>query len=298
MALRRVITKRLINSYKSNVTTTTTQHSLFRQLSPSNTKIYRKYYMTSPNGPNLTDRIVGINIESVAPPRREEAAVMGLSISETKKLLRIYQTEKVKARLREIPKSSVSYFEFVRICCESCGNDEQGSLIANSLDHSGCVVVLGNIVFLHPHQIVKSMEAMIKQTSPLPNDPRKEELLQLETTKKCIDIKAKRIVKAELYCGLGFLAVQTIGFMRLTFWELSWDVMEPICFFVTSIHFILGYLFFLRTSTEPSFEGLFRQRFKTKQKKLMEMNGFDILRYNELNSLFTSSPLTCKSHVV
>lgn len=138
------------------------------------------------------------------------------------------------------------------------------------------------------------MEAMIKQTSILPNDPRKEELVLLETTKKCIDIEAQRIVKAELYCGLGFLAVQTICFMRLTFWELSWDVMEPICFFVTSIHFILGYLFFLRTSTEPSFEGLFRQRFKTKQKKLMERHGFDFLRYNELNSLFI--PFPCKSH--
>ncbi|CAH8278664.1 unnamed protein product [Arabidopsis lyrata] len=290
MALRRAITKRLIDSYRSDVTQ---QHSFFRQLSPYKMKIYRQY-MTSPNGPNLTDRIVGIHIESVAPPKREETAVKGLSVSETKKLLRIYQMEKVKARLREIPKSSVSYWEFVQICCESCGNDEQGSEMANSLDHSGCVVVLGDIVFLHPHQIAKSMEAMIKQTSILPNDPRKEELVLLETTKKCIDIEAQRIVKAELYCGLGFLAVQTICFMRLTFWELSWDVMEPICFFVTSIHFILGYLFFLRTSTEPSFEGLFRQRFKTKQKKLMERHGFDFLRYNELNSLFI--PFPCKSH--
>jgi len=78
---------------------------------------------------------------------------MGLSVSETKKLLRLYQMEKVKERLREIPKSSVSYWEFIQICCESCGNDEQGSQMAKSLDHSGCVVVLGDIVFLHPHQV-------------------------------------------------------------------------------------------------------------------------------------------------
>ncbi|CAH8381559.1 unnamed protein product [Eruca vesicaria subsp. sativa] len=280
MALRRAITKRLIDGYKCVL--------------PSNTKIIR-YYMTSSN---LTDPIMGFRIESVGPSRREEAtAVKGLSVSETKKLLRMYQMEKVKARLREIPKSSVSYWEFVQICCEACGNnDEQGSQLAKSLDHSGCVCVLGDIVFLHPHQIAKSMEAMINQTSAQPNDPRKDELAELETTKKLIDIKARRIVKAELYCGLGFLAAQTIGLMRLTFWELSWDVMEPICFFVTSLHFLLGYYFFLRTSTEPSFEGFYQQRFKTKQKKLMESHGFNFLRYTELNSLFT--PLPCKSEVL
>ncbi|KAL1198757.1 Calcium uniporter protein 4 [Cardamine amara subsp. amara] len=287
MALRRAITKRLIDTYRSSGTQ---QHSKFRQFSSPVTKIVRPY-MTSPN---LTDQIVGIRIESVSPPRRKETAVKGLSVTETKKLLRIYQTEKVKAKLREITKSSVSYWEFIQICCESCGNDEQGSQIANALDHSGCVVVLGDIVFLHPHQIAKSMEAMINQASAIPNDPRKEELVKLEDTKKFIDIKAKRIVKTELYCGLGFLAVQTIGLMRLTFWELSWDVMEPICFFVTSLHFLLGYFFFLRTSTEPSFEGFFRQRFKTKQKKLMEMHRFDFVRYTELNSLFR--PLPCKSY--
>ncbi|CAA7041696.1 unnamed protein product [Microthlaspi erraticum] len=281
MALRRAITKRLIDGYRS--------------IGPStNTKIFRQYV----NSPNLMDRIIGIRIESVAPPpkREETTAVKGLSVSETKKLLRIYQTEKVKAKLREIPKSSICYLEFVQICRETCGNnDEQGSQMAKSLDHSGCVVVLGDIVFLHPHQIAKSMEAMINQSSTLPNDPRKEELYKLEMTKKCIDIKARRIVKAELYCGLGFLAAQTIGLLRLTFWELSWDVMEPICFFVTSLHFLLGYFFFLRTSTEPSFEGFYRQRFNTKQKKLMESHGFDVLRYTELNSLF--APLQCKSHV-
>ena len=62
--------------------------------------------------------------------------------------------EKVKARLREIPKNSVSYWEFVQICCETCGNnDEQGSQMAQSLDQAGSVVVLGDIVFLHPYQV-------------------------------------------------------------------------------------------------------------------------------------------------
>lgn len=104
----------------------------------------------------------------------------------------------------------------------------------------------------------------------------------MERQKEMIDDKARAQVRAELYCGLGFLTIQTLGFMRLTFWELSWDVMEPICFFVTSLHFAFAYLFFIRTSTEPTFQGYFHRRFKAKQERLMKTHNFDIHRYNEL----------------
>jgi hypothetical protein len=104
----------------------------------------------------------------------------------------------------------------------------------------------------------------------------------MEKQRAEIDKKVDAIVRRELWCGLGFVVVQTVGFMRLTFWELSWDVMEPICFYVTSMYCMAGYAFFLRTSKEPSFEGFYQSRFDAKQKRLMEAHNFDIARYNEL----------------
>lgn len=115
-----------------------------------------------------------------------------------------------------------------------------------------------------------------------PNDPRRAELEKMEEHKAEIDQKADALVRRELWAGLGYMVVQTAAFMRLTFWELSWDVMEPICFYVTSFYFMLGYAFFLRTSIEPSFEGFFQSRFNAKQKKLMKAQKFDFDRYNEL----------------
>ncbi|XP_031401029.1 calcium uniporter protein 4, mitochondrial-like [Punica granatum] len=96
----------------------------------------------------------------------------------------------------------------------------------------------------------------------------------MEEHKSAIDRKARVQVLAELYCGLGFLVAQMLAFMRLTFWELTWDVMEPICFFVTSLHFALAYGFFLGTSTEPSFKGYFNQRFRTKQRSFLDNKYF------------------------
>lgn len=116
----------------------------------------------------------------------------------------------------------------------------------------------------------------------------------MEKEKAAIDERAETLVRRELWSGLGFLMVQTAAFMRLTFWELSWDVMEPICFYVTSGYFIAGYTFFLRTSKEPSFEGFFQSRFSTKQRRLMKARNFDIARYNDLRTSFypsSSSPV-------
>lgn len=130
------------------------------------------------------------------------------------------------------------------------------------------------------------MEKVITQSVAIPNDPRKQELEELERQMALINQKATSQVRRELYFGLGFFMLQTLGFMRLTFWELSWDVMEPICFFVTSFHFSLAYMFFLRTSRKPTFKGYFQWRFTAKQMKLMCDEKFDYERYVELCNVF------------
>lgn len=109
----------------------------------------------------------------------------------------------------------------------------------------------------------------------------------MEKKKLSIDDRANSMVRRELWGGLGFLMVQTMAFMRLTFWELTWDVMEPICFYLTSMYFMAGYTFFLRTSREPSFEGFYQARFSSKQRRLMKLKNFDIERYHQLRAAFS-----------
>nr|GMC50414.1 calcium uniporter protein 4, mitochondrial-like [Ipomoea batatas]GME10180.1 calcium uniporter protein 4, mitochondrial-like [Ipomoea batatas] len=245
-------------------------------------------------GDKLREKLWPINISSdrlrldglVPPPPVPEDVIGGISVTDARKILRSYQLQKVRLRIREIPVNSVSYSDFVQICSDSCNNREQGLEFAKTLDQSGSVIVLGDVVLLRPDKVAKSMEKMISESIAMPNDPRRNELEAMEKQKAMIDQKARSLVRGELYCGLGFLALQTLGFMRLTFWELSWDVMEPICFFVTTLHFGLAYSFFLRTSKEPSFEGYFQRRFKTKQQKLMKIHNFDVEKYNKLRNTF------------
>lgn len=56
-----------------------------------------------------------------------------------------------------------------------------------------------------------------------------------------------RWVSSLLWVGLASFVFQWVLFLRLTFWELSWDVMEPVCYFVSSAGGIAAYCYFLAT---------------------------------------------------
>ncbi|CAN4079570.1 unnamed protein product [Withania somnifera] len=205
------------------------------------------------------------------------------TVADARKVLRLAQLEVVKSKLRQMEKDWITYREFIQICNGACSDSDQALEFAKMLDQSGIVIVLGNAVFLKPDKVVKAVEGLMPMPLALPNDPQlMKELQQMEEKKSAIDKKAESLAQRELWCGLGFFVIQTAAFMRLTFWDLTWDVMEPICFYVTSFYCMAGYAFFLRTSKEPTYEGFFHSRFTAKQKKLMKLHNFDLQRYNEL----------------
>ncbi|XP_062001745.1 calcium uniporter protein 2, mitochondrial [Rosa rugosa] len=274
-------------------------NAIFRRFIHKRAGVAKPEIWSVPIGENLMEKLrsVGIpgsriRLDGLAPPapapvpEKEKvsapAVMAGLTAEETRKLLRVAQMEAVKAKLREVRKTWVTYSEFVGICTEGCSDPDLGLGFAKSLDESGSVIVLGNAVCLRPEQVAKAIQDLIPIPGATPNDAKMKELEDMEKQKSLIDQKADSLVRRELWLGLGYLVVQTAGFMRLTFWELSWDVMEPICFYVTSMYFMACYAFFLRTSKEPSFEGFFQSRFDAKQKKLMKDHNFDLGRYEEL----------------
>ncbi|XP_057952514.1 calcium uniporter protein 2, mitochondrial-like [Malania oleifera] len=219
-----------------------------------------------------------LRLEGLVPPT---ARSEGITVEDARKVLRLAQLGIVKSKLREIRRSRIPYEEFVQICANGCSSRDDGVRFAKMLDESGSVIILGNVVFLRPDEVVKAMANLIAAQPK--DDPRsRKELEEMEKQEAAIDKKAELAVRRELWAGLGLFVVQTLGFMRLTFWELSWDVMEPICFYVTSTYFVAGYAFFLRTSREPTFESFFHSRLAAKRKRLMKINKFDIARYNEL----------------
>lgn len=109
-------------------------------------------------GNTLLEKLRGIDItkkriklDGLIPPAAatDEGEV---TVAEVKKILRLAHMEKVKSRLRQIKGGCVSYTNFLEICAEECSNRDLGLEFAKILDESGAVIVIGNNVFLQPHQ--------------------------------------------------------------------------------------------------------------------------------------------------
>ncbi|CAF2145524.1 hypothetical protein BRARA_B04001 [Brassica rapa] len=249
-----------------------------------------------PRGGNLMEKLRELTLsnnrlrldEMLPPPTPEKTSpenFPAVTVDDVKKLMRAAEMEMVKSKLREIGKNWVPLSEFVRVCGENSSDPEQGNRVANMLDQAGNVIVLGNFVCLKPEELTSAVAGLIPTNEPTRDAATIQEFEQLEIIKSDIDKRADDMVRRELMAGLGFAVAQTIGFFRLTFWELSWDVMEPICYYVSSTYFMAGYAFFIRTAKEPTFQGFYKSRFQTKQKRLIKMLDFDIDRFTKLQKM-------------
>uniref|UniRef100_A0A2P2QPZ6 Uncharacterized protein LOC103496260 n=1 Tax=Rhizophora mucronata TaxID=61149 RepID=A0A2P2QPZ6_RHIMU len=118
----------------------------------------------------------------------------------------------------------------------------------------------------------------------------RDELRRLQEKKEEIDVMAHKQVRRILWGGLALAVVQVGLFFRLTFWEFSWDVMEPIAFFTTTTGLIVGYAYFLFTSRDPTYQDLMKRLFLSRQKKLLKKLNFDIDRLRELHKKCKTAP--------
>lgn len=138
---------------------------------------------------------------------------------------------------------------------------------------------------------------MVRKAVPLAllpeDDPCRDELKKLEEKKDEIDTLAHKQVRRILWTGLGAAVVQVGLFFRLTFWEFSWDVMEPIAFFTTTAGIVIGYAYFLITSRDPSYQDLLKRLFLSRQRKLIKRHNFDIQRLLELQRKYKNHHDSC-----
>ncbi|KAK7387320.1 hypothetical protein VNO78_28038 [Psophocarpus tetragonolobus] len=207
-----------------------------------------------------------------------------ISFSEAKKLMRLVNVESLKMKLGMEGKEVICYSELLE-ACESMGiarSPQEAAAFARVLDEAGVVLLFRDKVYLHPDKVVDLVRRAVPLALTADNDPMREELKKLQEKKEEIDVLAHKQVQRILWCGLGF-GIFTVGFFfRLTFWEFSWDVMEPIAFFTTTTGLVIGYAYFLFTSRDPTYQDFMKRLFLSRQRKLFKKQNFDVERFKEL----------------
>ncbi|XP_012261360.2 calcium uniporter protein, mitochondrial isoform X2 [Athalia rosae] len=131
-------------------------------------------------------------------------------------------------------------------------------------------------------QILTQLEDLKMQLQPL-----EEKRMELEAT-------ASRRTNILTWAGLGLMSVQFGILARLTWWEYSWDIMEPVTYFVTYGTAMACYAYYVLTKQEyllPDVRD--RQHLLILHKKARKL-GLDLAQYNLLKE--QSSELETKLH--
>ncbi|KAJ9698939.1 hypothetical protein PVL29_007824 [Vitis rotundifolia] len=212
-----------------------------------------------------------------------------ISFAEAKKLMRLVNVEALKMKLGMEGKEVICYSELLE-ACESMGvarSLDEAAAFARVLDEAGIVLLFRNKVYLHPDKVVDLVRRAMPLALAPEDDPRRDELKRLQEKKEEIDRLAHKQVRRILWSGLGLTMAHVGLFFRLTFWEFSWDVMEPVAFFTTTAGIIVGYAYFLLTANDPTYQDMMKRLFLSRQRKLFKKHNFDIDRFLELQK-------TCK----
>ncbi|CAH3168335.1 unnamed protein product [Porites lobata] len=110
------------------------------------------------------------------------------------------------------------------------------------------------------------------------------ELKPLEDLKTEIDHRSAQRTTAVVWGGLGFMAFQFGLLARLTWWEYSWDIMEPVTYFVGYGTAMAAYAYFVLTRQEFLYPDARDRQFLLFFHKFSKRKSLDVRRYNDIKN--------------
>ncbi|XP_046325893.1 calcium uniporter protein, mitochondrial-like [Haliotis rufescens] len=110
----------------------------------------------------------------------------------------------------------------------------------------------------------------------------KVQLAPLERVKQDLAMKSTNYTSKLTWLGLGLMGLQFGILARLTWWEYSWDIMEPVTYFVTYGTTMAMYAYFVVTKQDYSFPDIRDRQFLLKFYKQAKKQNLDVHKYNEL----------------
>jgi len=113
------------------------------------------------------------------------------------------------------------------------------------------------------------------------------EYTRLDQLKTLCDTNAERHGNRLMWAGLAGLCAEWGLMMRLTWYEYSWDVMEPIAYFLSFATGILGYMFYVATRRDYTFENLGGVTVTRRQQREYKRHGLSIDKYIQLQQVCT-----------
>eukprot|EP01111_Echinosteliopsis_oligospora_P003038 TRINITY_DN1488_c0_g1_i1.p1 TRINITY_DN1488_c0_g1~~TRINITY_DN1488_c0_g1_i1.p1 ORF type:complete len:339 (+),score=100.53 TRINITY_DN1488_c0_g1_i1:99-1115(+) len=213
------------------------------------------------------------------------------------------QFMKVRTKLEADPRRKIPYADFTKICTNEGLSESQSKELCKSLSNSGVVLhfpnsdnsVLRDTLYLKPQEFTTVVSRLLGQITSdtflreqlevkkAELENLKQEVAPLAAQREALQRKAHSRATTIVWLGLGYCVVQAAAVARLTWWELSWDVMEPVTYMLTFATALIGYSWFVATGTEYTYEGLMKSLEHRRLNKLIKKTGFNEAQYQKLS---------------
>uniref|UniRef100_U3IRT9 Calcium uniporter regulatory subunit MCUb n=1 Tax=Anas platyrhynchos platyrhynchos TaxID=8840 RepID=U3IRT9_ANAPP len=129
---------------------------------------------------------------------------------------------------------------------------------------------------LEDHQIRKERELLQKL------DHLKEQLMPLEQMKAKIMDSADAKTSRLLWVGLALMSTQGGALAWLTWWVYSWDIMEPVTYFITYGSAMAFYAYFVLTKQDYLYPDVKDRQFLHYFYRKSKAKRFNVEQYNKL----------------
>ncbi|XP_037546341.1 calcium uniporter regulatory subunit MCUb, mitochondrial [Nematolebias whitei] len=113
-------------------------------------------------------------------------------------------------------------------------------------------------------------------------DHLKQELAPLEQIKAQLSHTAEVQTSRLLWTGLALLSVQGGALAWLTWWVYSWDVMEPVTYFITYATSMAAFAYYVLTKQDCVYPDAQDRQFLRYFYKAARKKDFSVYKYNEL----------------
>lgn len=162
---------------------------------------------------------------------------------------------------------------------QSLQTDKQPTNESNGMDPVKSLVHdLYSALHLEEYHLNKEQE-LIQRIEAL-----KEELLPLEQIRLDIIAKSEARSKVLIWTGLAVLSTQGGALGYLTWWVYSWDIMEPVTYFLTYGNVIAFYAYYLLTNLDYVYPDARDRQFLNFFYKRAKKQHFDVDKYNWLRN--------------
>ncbi|MCJ8730264.1 hypothetical protein PDJAM_G00182340 [Pangasius djambal] len=154
--------------------------------------------------------------------------------------------------------------------------------VKNVADMKDMVHMLHTALNLPEHHLMNERQLREKL------DILRQELMPMEQMKVHLDMRAEHKSSRALWVGLALLSVQGGALAWLTWWVYSWDIMEPVTYFITYSTSMGVYAYYVLTKQDYVYPDAKDRQFLHYFYKGVRKQKFNVEKYNTLKDELAS----------